>query len=342
METLTLEADRAARALAETHGVTATRLTPLGSELASTFRAATDRGELAVKFQLSDPIEIEVQRWRADIAARLHAAGLPVPAVVPARDGSTLGATSVDGTPVAVLAIDWVDALPYADAELGPHLVSQLGGELGRVAARMQAELAAAPAPPHEIDHTWAMHDVARTIAAHLAPPHPRLPAEARLAGERALRIHERFIAPHKGFLPRALVHQDLHDSNVLVGPNGLIRAIIDFDDMVLGWRIAEPAVAAAYLARHAADPVLAATSVLAGWSEEVPVTMAEREAFLPLVAIRLALNTVVWAARAESDRGAYAAMRSRGSAGTFATLATAAEAEGGAAAAAADELRPA
>ena len=326
METLTIAPDRAAAALRETHGIAASELRPLGSELASTFRAATDHGELAVKLQLSSPEESAVQRWRADISARLHDAGHPVPRVLRALDGAPIGLTEIDGVAVAVLAMEWVDAVPYGDAGLDEPGAAALGAELGRVAGRLQAVLAECPAPPHGIDHTWTMHGVARTIAAHLAAPHP-LPAAARDVGERALRLHAAHVAPRADRLPRALVHQDLHDSNVLVDASGRIRAVIDFDDMVVGWRIAEPVVAAAYLARHGAAPAELAESVLAGWSEAIPVTADERAVFLPLVAIRLALNTVVWAARAESERGAYAAMRSRGSSETFARLAGACEA---------------
>ncbi|WP_427870925.1 phosphotransferase [Leucobacter luti] len=329
MQTISVSPDLAATALAETHGISATRLVPLGSELASTFRAETARGALAVKIQLSSPDEEPVQRWRADVAAALHELGHPVPAVVPARDGGSVAAVDVAGTPAAVLAIDWVEATPYAEATVS----AGLGAELGGVAARLQRDLVGMPRPPREIAHTWAAHTTAATIEAHLrdhlgggdgASPAARA---ARAIGERALWIHAERVAPHEAELPLALVHQDLHDSNVLVGEACAIRAIIDFDDMLVGWRVAEPAIAAAYFARHAeaaglGSPAAAALEVLGGWEREHPMTAAEREAFLPIVAMRLALNTVVWAARAESDRGAYAAMRSRGSAATFERIA--------------------
>ena len=323
METLTIDPLHAARLLRATHGIDAGTMQPLGSELASTFRATTDRGTLAVKLQLSPAHETPVQRWRAELTARLHAAGLPVPHTIPALDGSPIGVWDADGVPISVLAIDWIVAHPYGDIGLDEEATARLGTELGRVAGRMQRVFADCPAPPREIDHTWTMHFADRVIAGHLAGQVP-LPATAREIGERALELHSREVASRVAALPRALVHQDLHDANVLAEKDGTILGVIDFDDAVLGWRIAEPIVAAAYLARHGDSPAQLARLVLSGWEEEVPVTDDERAVFLPLVALRLALNSVVWAARASTDRGDYATARSRGSAATFARLADA------------------
>lgn len=311
---LTLTAAEAAAILQRTHAIEAGSLRALGSEFASTFSAQTSAGHLAVKMQGSNADEAPVQRWRALVADELATRGHPVPALLRAVDGSLIAAATHLGEPVQVLAMSWVDAAPYGTITVPDHF----GVTLGQVAARLQHDLCEMPRPPREISHTWDSRVTADVIAAHL----PLIDdAEVIAVGEAALALHERFIAPVAPSLPLALVHQDLHDSNVLATPAGEVAAIIDFDDMLVGWRVAEPAIAAGYLARSSADPVRALQSVAEGWEREIAFTDAERRAFPAIATVRLALNTVVWQARMQSDRGAYAGARSSGSLAAFKVL---------------------
>ncbi|MBP1327347.1 Ser/Thr protein kinase RdoA (MazF antagonist) [Leucobacter exalbidus] len=315
-----LSAAQARPVLLRTHAIRASSLTVLGSELASTFRAETDTGAYAVKMQASGPRDFAVQLWRAEIADRLASLGHRVPEQVHTPDGA-LAALDEAGSaaPVFVSVTRWVDAVPYASAVAEPGAGARFGAHLGATAALLQRDLAGFPGPPRPLAHTWAAHTTADTIAQHTA----LLPAgPARDIGEAALLLHGRFIAPVAASLPRALVHQDLHDDNVLVGADGKIAAIIDFDDMLVGWRVAEPAIAAAYLARAADDPLAALRAVADGWQSELPFTTAEAETFAPIAAMRLALNTVVWASRMSGDRAGYAAARAQGSAAAFQVIA--------------------
>ncbi|MBL3698637.1 phosphotransferase enzyme family protein [Leucobacter luti] len=318
MHTLTLDPREAGRILADTHGLKATApLVPLGSELASTFRATVGAREVAVKMQASSPKELAVQRWRAAVASRLSAQGHPVPSTLPARDGTIVATATHQGRDVAVTVTEWIPAAPYG--ELGDALDAvAFGRTLGATAAKLQATLVGAPRPPKPIQHTWAAHTMAETIAEHL----PRVTdPEVRDIAERARSIIAETVAPVAAELPRVLVHQDLHDSNVLATPAGEIAAIIDFDDMLVGWRVAEPAIAAAYLARHSTDPAAAVAAVAAGWESVLPFTEAERAAYPALVVGRLALNATVWHVRATGDRADYARLRGTGTLATCAAL---------------------
>ncbi|SJN12631.1 aminotransferase, class III [Leucobacter sp. 7(1)] len=342
--TLTLDPREAAAILQRTHGITLTEpLHPLGSELASTFRArgslpGAEPTDLAVKFQASDSTELAVQRWRAEVSQSLSDAGAPVPATVTAQDGTLVGTaprshagTDDQADPVAVTVTSWVDASPYGalhTEQPGTALdTTAFGCALGAEAARMQQILATAPPPPQSITHTWAAETMDAVIQAHL--PDVTNPRVRRIA-EQARALLAREVAPLAPDLPRTLVHQDLHDSNVLADAAGRVAAILDFDDMLVGWRVAEPTVAAAYLARHAARPEDAVAAVAAGWESVLPFTPAEREVFTPLVLARLALNITVWHVRVQgagaeqdttADRADYARMRSTGSEDTFAAL---------------------
>lgn len=338
MHTLTLPPREAAELLAATHGIEADGpLVHLGSEAASTFLAHAAGLRYAVKMQASDPEEFELQRWRAEVAAHLRAHGHPVPRLLPAgATGEPIALARHEGRPVAVTVSEWVDAPPYnelarasaGDPVAAPDSAAQdatafdavaFGRSLGALAARMQADLATAPRPPRPVSHTWVAHTTAAAIADHL----PRVADERILEMARiALDLHEREVVPVEAELPRALVHQDLHDSNVLAHPDGTVAAVIDFDDMLVGWRIAEPAIAAAYLSRHAADPTAAVAAVAAGWESELPFTEAERRAFPVVVLARLALNASVWHVRMAEDRADYAQMRKTGSEAAFDALA--------------------
>lgn len=318
MQTLTVTPREAARILSETHGLKATgELIPLGSELASTFKATAGSRDYAVKIQASGPKELPVQLWRATVASRLSAQGHPVPPTLPTRERTMVGTATHTGRPIAVTVSEWIAGTPYG--EIGDQLDTvSFGRALGSAAAKLQSSLIGSPRPPRPITHTWAAHTMAETIEAHL----PRVTdLEIREIAARALDILGHTIAPVAGDLPKVLVHQDLHDSNVLADTEGGIAALLDFDDMLVGWRVAEPAIAAAYLARHASDPRGAVSAVSAGWEASLPFTDAERHAYRAMVLARLALNAVVWNVRAGDDRAAYAELRSAGTEATFHAL---------------------
>ena len=323
MISLTLTPQQAAPLLEATHGITLDRpLSALGSELASTFHGVTSGRSIAVKMQASSARELTVQTWRAEVAAHLAALGQPVPQILRARDGGLVGAASHGSEMVAITVSEWIDAAPYG--EIGASLDEEaFAGELGAAAAHLQQALGSAPRPPHDIQHAWAAHTMSTVIAAHL----PRVTdPEARQLAESGLALLGTQVEPFTAALPRSLVHQDLHDSNVLAHPSGTIAAVIDFDDMLVGWRVAEPAIAAAYLARHAADPVRVVEAVAAAWEDIVPFTPAERAVYPALVRARLALNATIWNARQGGDRDEYARMRADGTARTFRALAGAAQ----------------
>lgn len=318
MQTLTLTPREAARILSETHGLKASgELVPLGSELASTFRATVGSRDYAVKIQASGPKDLPVQLWRATVASRLSAQGHPVPSTLPTRERTMVGTATHNGRPLAVTVSEWIDGTPYG--EIGDKLDAEaFGRALGSAAAKLQSALVGSPRPPRPIAHTWAAHTMAEAIETHL----PRVTNdEVREIAARALDILKRDVAPVASELPKVLVHQDLHDSNVLADTEGGIAALLDFDDMLVGWRVAEPAIAAAYLARHASDPQGAVAAVAAGWEATLPFTGAERQAYRAIVLARLALNAVVWNVRAGDDRAAYAELRSTGTEATFRAL---------------------
>ena len=315
METLTLSADEATGLLTDTHGMVVDRIEPLGSELASTFRVESGEQVLALKIQGATEESLDIVLWRAQIMTELSRRGHRVPKLLPSRTGDSAPVVTVQGRPAVVQAIEWENAVPYSAVVYR----RELAFEVGRQAALLQQDLADLPRPPATITHPWDAQHAAATLTDHLRGD---LDAEARRVGAVAVEIHDCFVRPVIDDLPIALVHQDLNDFNVLTRADGEFAAIIDFDDMLVGWRVAEPAIAGGYLARQASDPLDALRETARGWESVLPFTDAEREAYVPVAAMRLALNTVVWASRATGPRAEYARARSQGSVAVFDTLA--------------------
>lgn len=311
MEAISVDTEIAARFLRQSHGIESRSMHRLGSEYASTFEVDSDVGHIAVKMQRTNEQEFQMQLWRANVAVALRNRHHPIPHVHPALTGRTVGTASDGVEEVAITVSDWVTARPYGESSTSPAFPHALG----RTAGLMHVDLAQQPHPPYEVSHSWAAHRVHDEIALHV--PQIEDPQILAIASS-ALQLFTERIAPVARKLPRALVHQDLHDSNVLVNAQGELSAIIDFDDMLVTWTIAEPAVAAAYASRRSADPLSIVSQVLEGWNSVIPVNEPERRVFLPLVATRLALNSVIWHVRRASDRQEYATMRSHGSEAAF------------------------
>ncbi len=308
---LDLSAIQVERLLRQGYDVTPQRIELLDAELATICRVLAPGGTLAVKVHRSGPDDA-VLRWRTEVLAGLAQADAPVPAVLAARDGSPVYASTVDGTPVVVVVESWLRGTPLYEAPVDDALLHCIG----RTAATLATSLQDAPPPPPTTPHTWEASRGRATILAAL----PRVAdAELRELALDAADVFAQEVEPRLEDLPRAVVHQDLHDGNLLVraalGEHLLTHprcvGVIDFGDAVHGLRVAELAVAAGYAARTSPDPLHALLAVVRGWGPEPHLEDVEVSALAPLAVTRLAVNATVWAARATGTRSDYARQRS-------------------------------
>ena len=95
---------------------------------------------------------------------------------------------------------------------------------------------------------------------------------------------------------PRCTIHGDANEMNIFVSgsPANRVSGLIDFGDMSHSVRIAEAAIAAAYIMMDADDPLANAAAVLAGYHSINPLQAAEIELFFPLIMMRLAVSVTV------------------------------------------------
>ena len=296
--------------LEERYGIRPHGLDPLEGEVATICRVRAAGRDLAVKVSPDTDEDRAALEWRAGVMADLAAGGAPVPGIVPDLAGARVSRSAVGGTPVLVVAEQWLDGAPLFAAVVDRAVLA----DVGATAARLATALAPAPAPPPGLTHAWEASRGRTSILAAL----PALPDdESRRLAARAADAFAAEVEPLLPALPRAVVHQDLHDANLLVGPVGgrqRIVGVLDFGDMVRGLRVAELAVAAGYSARLTDDPVDGFLAVVTGWGQESSLSDLEVEVLLPLARTRLAVNVAIWGARSTSTRSSYAAARSAGS----------------------------
>ena len=306
-------------------GIHASAVEPVGAESAAVFRAVDGRdATFAVKVFWADTPASTTLRWHQEVVERVAEAGLPV--ARPRR--STSGELTVEAESgkrsLLVQVSDWLGGTPLERVPVHRELLL----EIGHVAARLHRCLRLENPPPELGKHPWHITE-SRTTIEHALTRIAILTDQGRLPGvaqevarlERAadtvFALLTESVAPRLSRLPTAVVHHDLHDSNLLVGSrteHTTITGILDFGDMTRSVRISEPVIAGAYAARHWGDPAAAVDEVMAGWSKSVAVTSDEAAVVLPLAAARLLTNATVWMSRLGTARGDYAAHRRRGS----------------------------
>ncbi|WP_448640203.1 phosphotransferase [Geodermatophilus sp. URMC 63] len=292
----------------ERYGLRPRRVERVEGELATICRVEDVAGRvLAVKVVHDEEQQRAVLEWRTAVMTDLAGRGQPVPGIVPDRSGTAVSGADAGGTPVLVVVEEWLTGVPLHAAAVDRDLLREVGG----TAARLSAALATAPPPPPGLTHVWEASRGRRTILQAL--PDVRDPEVGELAAAAADGFAAD-VAPHLAELPRAVVHQDLHDANLLVGRAGgrpRVTGVLDFGDMLTGLRVAELAVAAGYAARLTDDPLRGLLDVVAGWGGQASLDEVEARVVLPLARTRLAVNAAVWAARSSGTRAAYAAARS-------------------------------
>lgn len=257
-------------------------------------------------------IELEAQDAAlAHLAERLGVGPDPlaVPRPVADRDGRTLVEFGPGLGAGTARLLTWVDGAPLG--EHGPFDPGTLR-RIGAIVARVLAALTDFAHPGADRVCQW---DLARTPELHaaLAPSlPPPLAARVDAAVAAATPVIER-LAPS---LPRQPIHGDLHPDNLLVtrGPDGIVRptGLIDLGDLVIGWRVAELAVAAAGAAiriPQAVPTVLRELVRGATEHEHAPaLTDDELDVLVPLVRWRVAMETMAAAHQVALDPGnAYA-----------------------------------
>ena len=271
--------------------------TPLGSERDQNTLLRSSDGASFV-FKIGNSAET-ASVFSFQTAALKHLAqqapGLPVPRLVPTtcRDPELFW-RSRDGIARRSRLVTFLPGVPMAgsDRSLGQ------ASAFGRLAAIFDRAMQGFSHPGSHHDLLWDLKQASR-LRDLLPFVHPTRESEQIAA---VLNRFETHVHPLMGKLPFQVIHGDLNPSNVLVDPAApdRITGLIDFGDMVFSPRVADVAVAAAYLVDRNAgsvDPILA---FVAAYHDVQPLQPAEVALLPDLIATRFALSLAISAWRAE------------------------------------------
>ena len=323
---LALAPEAVAEILVGAYGLRAASMQPFQSELSTVYRVALagDDGQpdgrcVAFKAIHHTDDEHALARWRIAAMDHLQDLGIPAGRTIPSLAGEATAVVASPAGPVIAHVGEWLTGVPLEAAPLTPELLRAVG----ETAARATLALAEWPEPPAPVTHPWELVRTIESLDASMgAAEDSRI--SALLTRARVLYLER--VAPVLADLPRAVVHHDMHDSNLLIDADrSAVTGVLDFGDMVSGPRIADLGITAGYACRRAADPVAAYLEVAAGWGnawaeavragESASLTCAEVDALYPASIGRLAVNLSIWTARSSSDRGEYARARSESTA---------------------------
>ena len=267
-------------------------LRPLPSERDRNFAVrvdGADRYVLKISNRSEDPAFLELQRGAMAILA---AAGVPCQGSVDSLAGDTIvrWAPAPGAEPLLVRVLTWLPGRPLADVaprDRSMRLLQDLGATMGRTAAA----LATFDHPAGHREFQWEARRGLDVVAAHATA--------VRDEGRRALldRWQAR-LAPLRDVLPalrQGMIHNDANDHNVLVADDrASISGLLDLGDAVWSVTVNELAVAAAYAALDAPDPLGVIAAVRAGFARELPLKADEDGVVLRLVALRLCTSVAL------------------------------------------------
>lgn len=274
--------------LLQTHYGFSGALQALGSQQDLNFRVDSHRGRFVLKICRGDYAVLELQAQHAALRHLGEQPGWRVPRVISAQNGEDVLSVEVDGQPVHLRLLDYIEGQPLT---VFAHLGTEVVAGFGRLCGEMDQALAGFAHPGLERTLQWDPRH-AQALIQHLLP----LIGDAaqRSAIEDAARQVEAHLAPLVEHLPVQAVHMDITDDNVVWQRDALrhwqIQGVIDFGDLVRTWRITDLSVTCAALLHHCAgDPWVILPAVQA-YHRVNPLTHAELQALWPLVVARAAV----------------------------------------------------
>ena len=267
-------------------------LRPLPSERDRNFAVRVDGADafvLKISNLTEDPSFLEMQHVAMGLLAD---AGVPCQRPVPATDGTTIQRWTPmpAGAPLLVRVLTWLPGRPLAavpPATRSDELLEDLGSTMGRTAR----VLGAFDHPAAHRTFQWEAQQGLGVVAAHAAA--------VKEAGRAALlaRWQDRLAHLAEVFpaLRHGVIHNDANDHNVLAADDGRsISGLLDLGDAVHSLRVNELAVAAAYAALDAPNPLAVIATVQSGFERELPLTEPEASVVLDLVALRLCTSVAL------------------------------------------------
>ncbi|MCX2685019.1 aminotransferase [Pseudomonas sp. DCB_AW] len=276
-----------AHALLQAHYSLAGSLSSLGSQQDLNFRVDAAQGRFVLKACHGSYAQVELEAQHAALAY-LREQGLPVPAVRPAQNGQALLALDIDGQPLRVRLLDYIDGQPLTRLK---HMAPRLIAELGGLCAKVDQALAEFDHPGLNRTLQWDPQH-AQALIQHLLPVLQDAGQRARV--EQTTQLAAERLAPLVEQLPSQAVHLDITDDNAVWARDDerqwQVQGVIDFGDLLRTWRIADLSVTCAALLHHAEGDPLRILPAVRAYQALNPLSEAELRALWPLVLNRAAV----------------------------------------------------
>jgi Ser/Thr protein kinase RdoA (MazF antagonist) len=294
-----VDAERAAAILREAWGIVGA-VRPLPSERDRNFAVAPDGADqyvLKISNATEDPAVLAFQH---EALAHLDGAGVPCQLPIPTREGDVLVLLDVvaEGPPLLVRLLTWLPGTPLATrppSERSPALLRDLGWVMGRAARAFDGW----DHPAAHREFQWEAGRGLRVIDAHAGAVTD--PSRATLLA--AWRVRLAALSEQLPTMRHGVIHNDANDHNVLIETDGeRVTGLLDLGDAVWSVVVNELAVAAAYAALDATDPLDVIGTIRDGFEAALPLTEAERAAVVELVALRLATSVALSAHQSRLD----------------------------------------
>jgi 4-aminobutyrate aminotransferase-like enzyme/Ser/Thr protein kinase RdoA (MazF antagonist) len=284
-----------AERLARDHFGVAGRATALASERDQNFLIEPVVGPgvvLKIANAAEDPAMLDAQRAVIEHLAKLTPL---TPRIISSHDADEPAIAMRDGKTHAVWAISVLPGRPFAEVrDRSPALYADLGRQVAALTTALRGF-------DHRAIHRDFYWDLSKARAIVESRSHAI--KDDLLAGA-IVRLGHEFdtrVKPLLAALPRAAVHGDLNDNNVLVAAsNGQstldhrVSGIVDFGDMVHSYRVGDLAIAIAYAMLGSDDPLAIVAQVARGYAEHATLTDDELSALFGLAALRLCASACI------------------------------------------------
>lgn len=274
-----------AAAILKSHYGLEGNIVELGSQQDRNFRIDAGSARYVLKICRAEYGALELEAQNAALRHLAGLEGVAAPRPVPSRSGDEMLELSVNGEACRMRLLTYLDGEMLTRRKYLPE--PTLEG-FGRICGRLSKALSSFDHPGLERHLQWDMRKALEVANALLSGVEDETLATRVIA---AIEEAERHVASVRDDLPVQAIHQDVTADNVVAGADAdgypMPFGVIDFGDLMRGWRIADLAVCCAALLHHNdCDPVVILPAVRAFHAVQ-PLTDAEARVLWPLIVQR-------------------------------------------------------